>query len=226
MNTKTIISLIIALALIGGVVWYVTSNNQSTENRLGAQNPEEAVATVNGETITRGELDGYVIEMQSLGGVVLPEGQEERQAFERQALDQLINTRLIVLEIESRAYVISEYDIEAEFTLVKDQFETQEAFESELALANLTEDGLRESIRQQIEADMLYDELLAEGSIEVTLEDAQAVYDEQIAGQEGAPTFEEISAQIIAQLEQQQLQGVIQNLISSLRAMAQIEILI
>lgn len=68
-----------------------------------------AVASMNGQRITRGELDEYAAHLVKVGrlpGVVLTDA-EKRAEIERAILDDLVNRRLLLAEIEKRKITLT-----------------------------------------------------------------------------------------------------------------------
>jgi len=67
-------------------------------------------------------------------------------------------------------------------------------------------------------------ELQAENNLTVTEEEVNALYVQLTEGQENVPSFEEVQAQLSSQIGQQKLNTVLESVLASLRATAEIEI--
>lgn len=220
--TLTLVA-VAAVIIIGAGLAYVFLRDEAPT----AADPEAAVATVNGETITRAELDAWVA---SVGGYPEPttideeQAAAERQDFERLVLEQAINDMLLSADIEARGFSVEEADVDTELATLKGQFESEEAFQTELSAAGLSEADLRAQLEQQLTLQQYYAALGETYDLVVSDEEVQAAYNAQVAIQEDAPALEEVSAQIRAQLEQQKIQNAIASEATRLRSEATIEL--
>lgn len=219
------IQIIVSLAIIvavGVAVWLFPFGDAS-ENT----DESDVVATVNGQEISRGELDTYVVQLATALQVTVPDesAASERAEFERNALEQLINERLFFAAAESSVPAPSEAAVDERLSQIVGQFESEEAYRAELESAGVTEEGLKSDIRRQLTVEA-YIATLTEGQdLSVSDEEVQALYDQEI-GEEGDVAFEEVEGQIRAFLEQQKTQAIVNAAIEALRAEATVDLLI
>lgn len=219
------IQIIVSLAIIvavGVAVWLFPFGDASENG--GAS---DVVATVNGQEISRGELDTYVVQLATALQVTVPDesAASERAEFERNALEQLINERLFFAAAESSVPTPSEAAVDERLSQIVGQFESEEAYRAELESAGVTEEGLKSDIRRQLTVEA-YVATLTEGQdLSVSDEEVQALYDQEI-GEEGDVSFEEVEGQIRAFLEQQKTQAIVNAAIEALRAEATVDLLI
>lgn len=225
MNKTTLVVIIAVLALGAAALLYVFMSQENGANDLVRS--DEAVATVNGDTITRADLDAYITQLENSGATVPdPQQEEGRREFERSALDQLINDRLLRSMISADGEVVSDADVDAGIDELRSQFASAEAFEQQLDALGITDTVLRQEIRQQISAERYFAALAETNGVAVSDADVEAAYEEVVAVQEDALPFEEVAAQIRNELEQQQLQTLVAAEVERLRAEANVEILI
>ena len=118
------------------------------------------VAYVNGEAISRDDLETAVGELEARAGQPVPA--EQRDGVIRGVLDQLINYRLLLQESLSRKVTVTEAAIDARMAEIRAQFPSEEAFAQTLALRQMTPETLRTDARQGMQVDaMLVAELAA-----------------------------------------------------------------
>jgi len=134
----------------------------------------EIVARVNGEAITRADLQKAVqtIEAQN-GGEVPP---EQRDRVLRGVLDQLVSFKLLTQEARGRNLTVAETDIDARMSQLQSQFPSEEAFRQALQQQQMTTEQLRSDAR----AEMLVTKMLQtdiEPKVAVTAAQVQDFYD-------------------------------------------------
>ncbi|NIK78149.1 foldase protein PrsA [Paenibacillus castaneae] len=151
------ISAVLAIALI--VVLLLPS--------LGGSNA--TVATVNGEKISKDKLYDALV---AAGGPA--------------TLDNLITEQLIQQEAKAGSITVSDADVDAEIKLIKENFGTDEEFNSVLAQYNMTLDSLKKDTRINLTI-----RKILEPKTKVTDEDVKAYYD---ANKESLGTPEQIQA--------------------------------
>lgn len=133
----------------------------------------DVVARVNGEAISKGDLEEAMTQLQARAGQPIPA--DQRDKIVRGILDQLIAFRLLRQESASRKVAVPEADLEARITEIKSQFKSEEAFTQVLAEQKLTADGLRANLREGMQIDQMIDaEVNARAA--VTPEQVEAFY--------------------------------------------------
>lgn len=111
------------------------------------------VAVVNGVGISKGDLDkqvAVVLESPQFQGQVDARDAEQRLEIERQVIVQLIQQELIKQEADRLAVRVSAAQVGERFGQVRAQFQTEDQFRQALAQNSLTEETLRERIREQL----------------------------------------------------------------------------
>lgn len=189
-------------------------------------NENTIIATVNGEEISRFELDVQTAQLVQNPKIQTPdpENKEQYAQFERAVAEQLVNDALIYADAKEQGFTTTDEAVEKEFGELAQKFETAEDFAKQLAALSLTEESLKENIRRQHIVDQYYKQIFDKHDIAIGEDEARTLYDQHIANQENAPAFEEIKDQIELELKQQKMQAVLAEIIQKLREPAKIEI--
>ncbi len=152
-NNSTAIALAVVVSLaVGGIGGYFLGN------RMG-QPEAKVVATVNGEKITQPEL--YDLLVKSEGAAVV---------------DRMITAKLVAQEAKKNNVTVSDADVAAELTKVKESVGGEEAYQQALAQAMITEEQLKESILIQLQATKIMSK-----DIKAEEADLKAYFDENMA---------------------------------------------
>jgi peptidyl-prolyl cis-trans isomerase C len=133
------------------------------------------VARVNGEDVTGADLDQAVARIEAQIGGPLPP--EERSHVVREILDQLIAFRLLTQAADTSGITIPESDLDAQLALARNQFPSEEAFETALAAQGTTLEAFRAETRRQLLVEQLVSQEIA-GDLAVTPEQITAFYQE------------------------------------------------
>lgn len=133
----------------------------------------DVVARVNGQAISRDDLQTAVGEVEARAGQGLPPDQRDR-VF-RGVLDQLIAYRLLAQESAARKIAVADADVDARIAQIRSQFPSEQLFAQTLAQRKLTLQGLRADVRQGLEIDRLIDAEVAARST-VTAEQVNDFY--------------------------------------------------
>jgi peptidyl-prolyl cis-trans isomerase C len=131
----------------------------------------DVVARVNGEPVSKSDLETAITQIESRAGQQMPA--EQRPQIVRGLLDQLIAYQLLLQETIARKVVITDADLEARITDLKAQFPSEEAFAQALQQQQVTIEEVRVNLRQGMQIDRMMDAELATRA---------AVTPEQIAG--------------------------------------------
>ena len=138
-----------------------------------AQLPE-IVARVNGEAISKADLEMAVGQLEARAGQPVPP--EQRDRVLRGVLDELIGYRLLRFESTARKIVVPEAEIEARINEIRSQFPSEAVFTQTLTARGMTVAALRTQAREGMQIDaMLRAELTASP---VTPEQVTAFYNE------------------------------------------------
>jgi parvulin-like peptidyl-prolyl isomerase len=106
------------------------------------------------------------------------EGAEIRRQFEQSYLSQQISHDIITAEAEEAGVEATEAEVQEQIDALKQNFESEEAFQKAIADQGLVESALPDLVRDQVLETKLHDQVV-EG-VEVTDEEAQAFYQENI----------------------------------------------
>lgn len=101
---------------------------------------EKVIASVNGEAITLTELEDQLRRMGA------PDTGQARKA----ALDDLINRKLLLQEARRYGIFALESEVEAELRKLSSSFISREAFEEEMRKRGISEEELRERIKEDV----------------------------------------------------------------------------
>ncbi len=210
------VSAIALLLVVGGIVLLKQQIADSTNVNIGKTG--DVVAKVNGEEIKSTEV-GTVQEMFS---------QQDQEISEKNALEQVINKKIILQEIQNKGYSVSTEEAE---TTIKEQLSAQglslDEYKQQVEQQGVSYEEQLQNISQDLAIQKYLTEAIGEEAVEVTDEETEQFYEmykEQESGEE-VPSYDELKPQIIASLEQQKQQEAINSLIQELRAEADIEYL-
>lgn len=191
----------------------------------------DVVAEVNGEEIAKADFESaYTGQFQQMAMQAQMSGQEVDQAqLKEQVAESLVAQELLVQETENQEITASEEQINTTLEELSQQngLESSEEF-----LAALEEQGISEDeVMEQVEAQVKVDQLIASetGEINPTDEELQTFYDEAQAQQEEAggeelPAFEEVKAELAEQVRVQKEGEAVQTLVAELREDADVTI--
>lgn len=122
------------------------------------------VARVNGQDISKGELESAVAELESRAGRSVPADQRDRVL--RGVLDQLIAYRLLAQESDTRKIAVADADVEARVSEIRSEFPSEQVFQDTLNQQHVTQDQFRERVRRGLRINALIDaEMAANGAV-------------------------------------------------------------
>jgi len=159
-----IIAGVVLIAVALGAAFFLTS----------ASTPE--VASVNGVDIPESQVEQQlsVIKQQQPQLFEGEGGAEQEVRYREQIVTFLINAELIKQEAERVGIKVSDKEIDKRFKQVRDLFPDKSQFEKALKDQNLTEEGLREQISDQLVADKMMKRVAKD--IKVTGKDKKEYY--------------------------------------------------
>jgi parvulin-like peptidyl-prolyl isomerase len=201
--------LVLAVLVVGGFIFFSGGDNNS--NLSG-----NVIATVNGEEITTSEVSAI---QQSF----IQQGQ---QISEEDALEQVINQKLISQEVEAGDYYVSTEEAES---TIEQQLSMQgaslEDYKQQISQQGIVYEEQLDSIKEELAVQKYLETQLEGENFEVSKQEAKEFY-EMYKQQSGInETYEELEPQIMATLQQQKQQETIGYLIQELRADAEIKYL-
>lgn len=125
---------------------------QAAVKPLPAQLPD-VVARVNGETISKGDLESAVGELEARAGQAVPA--EQRDRIVRGVLDQLVSYRLLLQESTARNVVVPDADVDTRLAEIRAQFPSEQLFTQTLEQRKMTLAGLRADVRGGMQIDRM-----------------------------------------------------------------------
>jgi len=226
MSTGKIIGIIVVLALILGGVYLLVGDNLNLGGSSADTPNENVVATVNGEEITDEEFQAQLaVAMQNFQAQGANLDDPNNVALIRkQVLDEMINNKVVLQGLAGANIEVSQEVVDVEFDRVKAQSGSDEAFQTALTQAGLTEAQLKENLRRQLMAQQYLRGNVDVDLVTVTEAEIQTFYDQNVAGQENAPAFADVEAQIRQQITANKQQQLINQFVDGLRAAADVEI--
>ncbi len=152
----------------------------------GADLPEGVVAQIGDASIRTAELERALDQREALAqqqGATLPEpGTEGYDQLRRQALDELVNQRIVAFESAKcgEPCKVTKQDVDEELERVKEaRGETDEQFAAFLRKSKITPADARSLLRAGMQQDLLYDHVTR--GVRFTAEDARKYYDDHPA---------------------------------------------
>jgi peptidyl-prolyl cis-trans isomerase C len=108
----------------------------------------DVIAKVNGESVTRTELEDYVRNLEGQAGSPIPADQRDR--IYRGVIDQLVGYKLLVQEAKARKVVVADADVDARIAEVKKQFPSEDLFMQTLIDRKMTLDQIKADARRDM----------------------------------------------------------------------------
>lgn len=214
---KTIISLVVAVAVIAGGWYFLSSRSDSSD----------VVAIVNGETISRPEMESVYSQITASQGVsnllITKEAQAEQQ---KQALEILISQALLRQAVERSGIIISQTDIDTQMNSIKARFESEAAFGEALVAEGLTEASLAVQLKKDLTTEAYLNRALNLNTLTASDAEIEEAYQKAIEGVEDAPALEEVRDQVKESIIGQERQALVNQHIQELRTVAEVKILI
>ena len=132
---------------------------QAPAKPLPAQLPD-VLARVNGETVTRKEVEEYVHNLEGRAGGPLPA--EQRDQVFRQVIDQIVGYKLLVQEARARKVEVPDADVEARIAEIKKQFPSEDLFMQTLISQNLTLERMKSDQKRELSITRLIESAIAD----------------------------------------------------------------
>jgi len=174
-------------------------------------------------TVTRGELDEKIDQVRRS---LPPDSIDPTQdaAFELQLLDDLISLKLLTVEAEEKNYTVSDDELNAEITLLVEQFGGQEALNQQLEALGISDEELRTNMRNELLIRQLLEAETTIDDVEVTDAEIAESYKATVGDAEDAPPLEQVTELIRSEIVNQKSAGIVQAYVDGLREQAQVEV--
>ncbi len=226
MQTKILIVAVLAIIATAGALMYFTQKNDSPSLLSGEQTGEttnDVVAVVNGENISRGELETARTQVTAQQGIDMSVFDDAAKAqFDAQILESLISQRLIQQASAKASIAIDDATVDTQMATIRSQFATEEEFTQALTAEGLSEEALKAQIKKDLATQAYLEQELQLSAITVTEEEVNTTYTQVAVGEE-VPPLEEVYAQVENMVREQKTQERIATLLERLSAEAQIE---
>ena len=128
----------------------------------------EVLARVNGEAVTKGDLERLIKNMEVRANQQVPA--ERRDEILRQALDQLVTYAVLSQESRTRQVKVTDAEVEGNLKQVRGQFPNEDEFKKALAARGMTLEKLRSDARVEMGINKMME---AEVAIQPLPSDAQ-----------------------------------------------------
>jgi parvulin-like peptidyl-prolyl isomerase len=136
---------------------------------------KDPVATVNGETITKAQLDEAFEKAVQMTGVKVGDlTSEQKVEGYRQLLDELITEKLVTKA--ATGVTVPQAEIDAQIAKIKAQFPSEEDFSKQLAQVGQSPEQLSETIKKMLQQQHWLESQIA-GKTDVTDEEAKKFYE-------------------------------------------------
>lgn len=152
----------------------------------GKKPAADSVATVNGEDITKAQLDNRITKMmevyKSQGqnfDLNSPANKVMKQGIESQILEGLIKEKLLLQEAKKQGVMPSDADINKQVTDIKKRFTTDKEFKDALTKFGMDEEGFLDWVKQNLASKGLYDKVTK--GVTVSEADIKTYYDQNKA---------------------------------------------
>nr|WP_200762552.1 peptidylprolyl isomerase [Nitrosophilus alvini] len=118
---------------------------------------KRTIAVVNGYKITKKELDRQTNMLMPRSFFHSTVTEKKLKEVEKEALEDLINKRVLIEYAKKRGYKISQNELEKEEKRIKKAFGSQKNFEMGLKKANLTYEEFKKELRNDLLIQKLYE---------------------------------------------------------------------
>lgn len=156
----------------------VSAETQSAAPQPAKPVPEtlpEVLARVNGEDVTKTQFERFISNLEMNAGGPVPA--ERRNEVYRNALDQIVDMRLLVQEVKARKIPGDEQMADSQLQGIRSRFPSEEAFKQALAAENTTAEKLKGDLLTQSGINKLMADEQA-GAPDVTDADVKTFYDQ------------------------------------------------
>lgn len=220
-NQLKLSGLIVLVALVAAAgIWFALQNGSG----VARIDEDKVVASVNGVEITEGERQERLRQIDSAAAQQGRPALSSDPMVRDQVLDELVNLQLLEQGARAQGLEVTQEEINDQLATLEGLFGGAEGFQQQVQALGLTEETLRTNIARELLITKYIEVTLPEDELATTEEEVRQVYDNFVAQGEDAPSFEEVRAQIEQQLEQQKASLAVQELVTELRAEADVEL--
>ena len=185
----------------------------------------KTIAKVNGREIKRNDLDLQIKKLtQSLKITIPQEGTKERNNFEQEELNRMIDAVLLAQEAEEKDFRPKEEEVKSQYDLLLSQVGGEEKLTEALNNVGITNEQLKEDMAVQMMLDKYFGFIKEKNGITVTDEEIKDFYEKEIVPQDKKIELKDVEARIHQVLEQQKLNQPLSEIVQDLRSKAEIVI--
>lgn len=152
----------------------------------------KTLVKVDGSNIKEKEASRYLgFLMQQTGSDTLDEESEEFKSMQASVIDSLIVTKLVNSYASENTIEVQDSEVQEQLDAIISNYETREAFESDMLSSGITENFLKQEIYNQLLRTKIFDKVTAD----VTANDAELkeYYDENLQEQFIVPEMVQVS---------------------------------
>ncbi len=222
MGTYIIVA-IVAIAILAGVAVYL---KDGSGNDAAGVNLDRVIATVNDSDIVGADLATSINQIAAtaqLQGIDTtdPNVQSEIQT---QAVEMLINTKLLEQEAGNRGIEVSDQDVTDRINALIAEVGSEEALQERMEALGIDDESLKSDVRSELLIQALLDQVFAEEDITVTEAEVQSLYQSTTGGGPDALSIEEMRPRLESQLRANKEQVIVDQFLSTLRTQAAVNI--
>jgi len=181
------------VSLFIGVVLFVSLGCKPAEPQANVDSQAKKIATFEGGDVTQGELNQFA---EQSGFGELSEGDPQYEAAVQQIMPQLVGIEIAKAYAEENNMTVSDKEVDQEISKIKEQvgeqarssgqdLSDQKAYEQALEQNNITEEELREDIRENLPVQKVQEKVT--GNAEPSDEEIQKFYEKNKGAQFTTP---------------------------------------
>jgi peptidyl-prolyl cis-trans isomerase C len=181
------------VSLFIGVVMFVSLGCKPAEPQANVDSQAKKIATFEGGDVTQGEFNQFA---EQSGFGELSEGDPQYEAAVQQIMPQLVGIEIAKAYAEENNMTVSDKEVDQEISKIKEQvgeqarssgqnLSDQKAYEQALEQNNITEEELREDIRENLPVQKVQEKVT--GNAEPSDEEIQKFYEKNKEAQFTTP---------------------------------------
>lgn len=224
-----IAAVVLATIIILGVLYVLEKEGRSSThifaNLIASQEASKTVAIVNGEEIKNSELKTSIQQFTQAAvaqGVDITSADAQTE-IRNQALDVLVNTRLLKQNALSKGYSVTDEAAAERLQAIETEIGGAEVLAQRMTELGLEMEQLKKDVADELLIQQLLDAIFAEANITVSDEEVAEMYKNAGGAEAGLPALEEVKPQVVAQIKNSKEQAAIDKYLTDLKAAAQIE---
>ena len=190
---KLLVNRMLYVSLFIGVVMFVSLGCKPAEPQANVDSQAKKIATFEGGDVTQGELNQFA---EQSGFGELSEGDPQYEAAVQQIMPQLVGIEIAKAYAEENNMTVSDKEVDQEISKIKEQvgeqarssgqnLSDQKAYEQALEQNNITEEELREDIRENLPVQKVQEKVT--GNAEPSDEEIQKFYEKNKEAQFTTP---------------------------------------